>query len=187
MAKAGFTSAQPVPPHGALHSWWPRLIRSSADSKCLIILPFNLYFVNEIQWDMECAHKLRRYSNTYIYPFHDAPSNVVFEVPVSTGFQWVPSGGIQQGSKQVQGDWVKSMTEQVRVPAAPRNHTFLCTWIYFGNINLRNTNYQGTTSSYLSLHHIPSLCSSATYAKNDNVEGKGKTELGQPIVLPAFV
>ena len=158
MAKVGFTSTRPVPPHRALHSWWPRLIRSSADSKCLIILPFNLHFVNEIQWDMECAHKLRRYSSTYIYPFRDAPSNVVFEVPVSTGFQWAPSGGIQQASKQVQGDQVKSMTEQVRVPAAPRNHIFLCTWIYFGNVNLRNTNYRGTTSSYLSLHHITSLC-----------------------------
>lgn len=69
---------------------------------------------------MECAHKLKRYSNTYIYPLRDAPSNVMFEVPVSTGFQWAPSGGIQQGSKQVQGDRVKSMTEQVRVPVAPK-------------------------------------------------------------------
>lgn len=41
----------------------------------------------------------------------------MLEVPVSTGF---PNGGIQQGSKQVQSDRVKSMTEEVRVPVAPK-------------------------------------------------------------------
>lgn len=74
---------------------------------------------------MEYAQKLRRYSNTYIYPFRDTPSNVMFEVPVSTRFQWAPSGEIQQGSKQVQGDRVKSMTEQVRLPAAETTLSFV--------------------------------------------------------------
>lgn len=170
----------------SLHSWWPLLIRSSADSKCLIILPFNLHFVNEIQWDVVCSQTEEIQQHIYLpIPWNSFKCGVW-----GTCKHWVPvgpSGGIQQkdSSKfKVTGlsPWLsKSECQQ------PQETTRSFVHGYFGNINLRNTNYQGTTSSYLSLHHITSLCSSATYAKNDNVEGKGKTELGQPIVLPAFV
>lgn len=42
---------------------------------------------------------------------------------------WIPvgprGGGVQQTSKQVQEKHVKSMTQQAKMLAAPRNHTFL--------------------------------------------------------------
>lgn len=182
MAKVGLTRVRPMLPHRALHSWWSHLVWSSAVLKCLIILPFNLCFVNEIQWYMEHAHKLRRYGQRAYLLFPDASSHMAFEVPISTEFQWAHIVGVQQGSKQVQGEHVKSMTEQARVPAAPRNHTFLHTRIYFGNGNLRNTNYQGTISSYLFLLTSHPCVNQPLMLKMMTRKDQERRKVGQPIV-----